>query len=86
MNDHIIAPQRKVDIPLFDEVEKAVMKNGAYNYDISGSGPSSFSFFDDADSARKAGDAIELVLSSEAIDCDIEVTRIDNHGARILEV
>ncbi|NND95031.1 MAG: homoserine kinase [Flavobacteriales bacterium] len=84
MNDHIIAPQRKADIPLFNEVREVVLKKGAYNYDISGSGPSSFAFFDDETSAKKALEDVKSVFANEGIACDIEITQVDNQGARIL--
>ena len=51
MNDHVIGPQRKQDIPYFDTVEEAVLQAGGMNYDISGSGPSSFAFFEKAEGA-----------------------------------
>ncbi|MCL4130217.1 UNVERIFIED_CONTAM: hypothetical protein GTU68_009021, partial [Idotea baltica] len=85
MNDHIIAPQRKQDIPSFDSVRDAVLSAGGMNYDISGSGPSSFAFFEKAENALQAGEAVEKLLSAKGIESDVDVTRVDSHGARLVE-
>ena len=86
MNDHIIAPQRKKDIPLFDSIDRTAKAEGAINYSISGSGPSSFCFFDDVDSAEKAASTIERIFAAEAIGCDITVTGVDLDGAKIVQL
>lgn len=84
MNDYIIGPQRKNDIPFFDKVEKIMNTAGAINYSISGSGPSSFSFFENEAQAKNAAEKVKMFMKSEGLDCDLEVTRVDNQGARIL--
>ena len=85
LNDHIIGPQRKKDIPSFEEARELVMEGGGLNYDISGSGPSAFAFFESADRAMEAGEKLTDLLSEKGIGSDIHVTRIDQNGARIVE-
>lgn len=85
MNDRIIAPQRKQDIPCYDAAREAVMALGGINYDISGSGPSTFAFFEKATQALEAGEAVEKFLGQQGLACDVLVTRVDIHGARLLD-
>jgi homoserine kinase len=84
MNDHIIGPQRRQDIPFFDEARIAVIGAGGMNYDISGSGPSTFAFFEKAEQAMQAGEEIEKILKSKGIESDVHVTRVDMEGARVV--
>ncbi len=85
MNDHIIAPQRKQDIPHFDAASAVVLAHGGMNYDISGSGPSSFAFFNKAEHALEAGEEVERILSDHGIGSDVLVTRVDLNGAQVIE-
>lgn len=84
MNDHIIAPQRKEDIPRYDELREVLLDVGAINYDISGSGPSSFAFFEKEDEARAGMDRVRQFMTKAGIDCDVSLTQVDTQGARIL--
>lgn len=85
MNDHIIGPQRRDDIPCFDEAKEAVLRTGGMNYNISGSGPSTFAFFEKAERAMEAGEALEKLLSSNGIGADVHVTRVDMKGAKLVD-
>jgi homoserine kinase len=85
MNDHIIAPQRKQDIPHFDAVCEMVLTGGGMNYDISGSGPSSFAFYEDAGIASETGERVAAFLKNNGVESDIHVTRVDMQGARVVD-
>ncbi|NNC84021.1 MAG: homoserine kinase [Flavobacteriales bacterium] len=84
MRDHIIGPQRRVDIPLFDEVEEILKAQGAINYNISGSGPSSFAFFPASAYTESVVSELKELFEDYRMGCDIESTRVDDQGARIL--
>lgn len=82
MNDLIIGPQRQQDIPLYREVDERMRGCHAVNYNISGSGPSSFAFFESESDARMARSAVLALFAEKGIGCDIEITRVDTQGAR----
>ena len=44
----------------------------------------SFSFFENEAQAKNAAEKVKMFMKSEGLDCDLEVTRVDNQGARIL--
>jgi len=84
MNDRVIGPQRVADIPLFAIAKAVAMNHGALNYDISGSGPSSFSFFTSAEQSRKALDDLSELFHQNGIGLDAHLTSLDEEGARII--
>ncbi len=84
LQDDIIEPQRKHLIPNYDELSKIFYKNEAYNFNISGAGPTVFGFFpEDADFSEFESD-IKDFFGDKFKDIIIgEVESLD-HGTRLI--
>lgn len=85
MNDRIVGPQRQSDIPHFHLTDEVVKSHDALNYDISGSGPSSFAFFSSMSSALDASAELEALIRKGVLEADLQVLRPDSLGARSIE-
>lgn len=84
MEDVIVEPVRAALIPHYFAVKKSAMKNGALGCAISGSGPTVFALCDGFDNAEKASRAMQQVFLKKNISCDRYVSKINPHGAIIL--
>ena len=85
LNDRIIGPQREMDIPFFAMAKAVALSCGAMNYDISGSGPSSFAFFTEDKSLHLALEKLTALFREHGMGMDAHISMIDMEGARILE-
>lgn len=83
LTDVIAEPYRSTLIPHFDEVKKAVLKNGALGAGISGSGPSIFSLSKSKQTALKVKVAMCEIYSKTGIDFEIHVSKINAQGVKI---
>jgi len=83
VDDRIAEPARSSLLPGFAEAKSAAMSAGAVGCSISGSGPSSFAFAVDDDSARRIGEAMVAAYRARGIDASARTGAIDGEGARI---
>lgn len=84
MQDVIVEPIRSILIPGFDDVKQAALNSGALGCGISGSGPSLFALSKDAETADKAGRAMQEVFNSLDIGSEVYVSGINNKGPVVL--
>ncbi|MBI1936997.1 MAG: homoserine kinase [Ignavibacteriales bacterium] len=82
--DHIAEPKRAKLIPCYDEIRNAALKNGALNCNISGSGPTMFSFSDSEVKAKKIGRAMLKAVVRSGLKGKIYVSRINDKGPIVL--
>jgi homoserine kinase len=85
MKDHVIGPQREKDIPWMKEVSAICMSNNAINYNISGSGPSTFAFFERKEEAEKAEHNVRSFFEEHQMSVDLLISKVDEQGARIID-
>jgi homoserine kinase len=85
LKDHIIGPQREKDIPWMKEIAEICMSNHAINYNISGSGPSTFAFFESKEEAEKAEHKVRSFFEEHQMSVDLLISKVDEQGARIIE-
>jgi homoserine kinase len=84
--DYIAEPKRGKLIPEYENAKKLALENGAYAFNISGSGPTSFAIFSDEASARRVIALLEKLYLNNNITVDFTVSRVNNEGAKVLEV
>ncbi|MFN8283391.1 MAG: homoserine kinase [Chitinophagales bacterium] len=82
--DYIAEPYRSKLIPGFYEMKQAAKDAGALGGSISGSGPSVFALCHGKESAYKAGDAMKAVMNSMNIGADVYISKVNNHGPKVL--
>lgn len=84
LKDVTIEPQRAASVPMFTEVKRAALENGAFGCSLSGSGPAIFALCRTQDAAR-----IEREMTSACADlsctCASWISPMDARGARIVE-
>ena len=85
LEDKIIEPERAQLIPGFFDVKEAALRASAAGCSISGSGPSVFALSDSEDTALAIGEAMTRALTKLAISSSLHISRINRHGARIIE-
>jgi homoserine kinase len=83
MQDLLAEPYRKKLIPHFDKVKDVAMKNGAIGCGISGSGPSVFSLFYNAETLKHTAKEIQKVFTDNNIKCEVYVSKINEEGPRV---
>lgn len=81
--DTIIEPARAALIPGFYAVKQAALDAGALGTSISGGGPSVFALVDELETAHTVADAMQGALTTEGIESDQWVSKINTHGAVI---
>jgi homoserine kinase len=84
MEDVIVEPVRAAFIPNYFEVKRSAMKNGALGCNIAGSGPSVFALCDGQEIAEKVSRAMQNIFLKNNIACDRYASKINPHGAIIL--
>ncbi len=84
LTDSVAVPVRKKLIPHYDEVEEAAMKNRAIGFTISGSGPTTFAFANDSETAEKIRSSCHSVYEKNGIEVLSFVSKINTQGAHIL--
>ncbi|MDZ4770897.1 MAG: homoserine kinase [Chloroflexota bacterium] len=82
--DEVIEPARAHLMPMLLEARAAAKAVGAYGLVISGAGPSLCAVSEDAETARRATDAIRLVYAEAHIECMARWTQVAAEGARVL--
>ncbi|UZO79493.1 homoserine kinase [Aquimarina sp. ERC-38] len=84
LEDVIIEPLRSILIPEFQNVKEAAMAEGALGCGISGSGPSIFMMSKGMETANRVAQAIQIVYNRTGLDFDIHISKINDHGIKIL--
>ncbi|MBU0926478.1 MAG: homoserine kinase [Spirochaetes bacterium] len=92
MTDHIVEPRRSPMIPGFGSLKEALRGAGALASGISGSGPTVFAVFDDADAAEAGLAAagawaagVAEAANGSAAGAFARLCRVDEAGARVVE-
>jgi homoserine kinase len=86
MIDSIAEPYRVSLIPHYDELRSLLLGHGALNFNISGSGPTVFSFFEDPQKAEHARVQILIKLIEIKMDADVFLSRVNQKGPEQLEL
>jgi len=85
MKDYIAEPKRKELIPCYDVVRIAALANGAVNCNISGSGPSMFSFSTSLEDARRIASAMKEAALSKGLRSETFISKINSRGPVIIK-
>ncbi|MEM6642766.1 MAG: homoserine kinase [Bacteroidota bacterium] len=83
IEDYIAEPVRKSLIPCYDKMKEIAMANDSVGYNISGSGPSVFAFFETDENLLSCKAEMESLFKNENIDCDFFETRMSAEGCRV---
>jgi len=84
--DFIAEPYRAGMIPGYHDLKREILSHGACAFNISGSGPTSFAFFDDEIKAEKLKPVITDYYEKLKIEVDIFISKVNNNGVKVLEV
>lgn len=84
MKDVLVEPVRSILIPDFYILREKAMDAGAVSFGISGSGPSVFSFAEDADTAQRITETIQKHLSALNIGSLSYVSPVNGEGPKVL--
>lgn len=85
MKDFIAEPKRAKLIPCFDDVKKAALESGALNCNISGSGPSLFSFSESLNDAGRIASAMKIAVLSKGLECITYISKINKRGPVVIK-
>ncbi len=80
--DRLHERYRAALIPGFADVKKAALDAGALSFNISGSGPTVFSFATNRE--KQIGEAMVNMFSARGISSAYEIMTVENEGARII--
>lgn len=83
--DVVAEPVRKTLIPHYEDVKEIAMKHGALGFNISGSGPSMFSFFRSEEAARAGIAEVREIYDRLSIESFFHISRINPKGTHIVE-
>jgi homoserine kinase len=86
MIDSIAEPCRVGLIPHYDDLRSLLLAHGALNFNISGSGPTVFSFFEDPQKAEQARVQILIKLIEIKLDADVFLSKVNQKGPEQLEL
>ena len=81
-NDRLHEPYRAALIPGYSDVKKAAIEAGALSFNISGAGPTVFSFA--TKDEKKIGDAMVKGFLANGKSSTYEIMTVENDGARTL--
>ncbi|REE01056.1 homoserine kinase [Marinoscillum furvescens] len=84
ITDRIAEPVRKKLIPAYDTVKKAVMEKGAVGFNISGSGPSMFALFKNAEDAQGCQSSIKEIYEKQDLNVLLHLSQINPTGCKVL--
>lgn len=84
LQDEIVEPIRSILIPLFSELKKTALNNGALGFGISGSGPSVFSLCKGEENAMYVKNAIREFYEDKGIEFELHLSKVNPEGVRIL--
>jgi len=82
--DNIVEPVRAKLIPGCRQIMESALEAGALNCNISGSGPSLFSFSETEDKAKLIAEKASKTVKSLGIDCVTYVSKINKIGPKVL--
>lgn len=85
-NDHIAEPYRAGLIPGYGRLKELLLANGAVACNISGSGPTMFALFSDPGTAEAAIPLVKDIYTTAGTGVDISISKVNNEGAKLLEV
>ncbi|NMB82404.1 MAG: homoserine kinase [Ignavibacteria bacterium] len=85
IKDFIAEPKRAQLIPCFDHVRIAALSNGAINCNISGSGPSMFSFSTSEEDAKRIAAAMKEAAQSKGLNSVTYISKINSRGPIVLK-
>lgn len=80
LKDQFAQPYRKSLIPLYNEVEHLAIDAGAFGFNISGSGPTMFAFFQKSDDLTALKTSVENQYSTQSIHVQFHETLINQKG------
>ena len=83
--DYVAEPARKKLIPHFDKVKQFALDAGALGTGISGSGPTIFSLCKGIIKAQEVNRAINVVYKNTDIKYNLNISKINNKGIKILK-
>lgn len=83
LKDVLVEPRRARLIPGFEAVKRAALEHDALGASISGAGPSVFGWFDSAEKARRAGEAMAAAFKGAGLASDVLVSKVAAPGARL---
>lgn len=81
-NDRVHEPYRAALIPGYDDVKKAALEAGGLSFNISGAGPTVFSFA--TKNEKKIGDAMVKAFLANGKPSTYEIMTVENDGARTM--
>ncbi len=81
--DRLHEQYRAALIPGFENVKNTALGAGALSFNISGSGPTVFSFATDHE--KQIGEAMVSAFSARGISSTYEILTVENEGARVLD-
>ena len=84
LKDVLVEPRRAPLVPNFGRVQQAALDHGALGASISGAGPSVFGWFEDAVTARAAGEAMRAAFAEAGLPSDVLVGPIAGPAAEVL--
>lgn len=84
ISDHIAEPVRRNLIPKYDKVQEMVFEAGAVGFNISGSGPSMFAFFNQSEQATACIPKIEQLYGDMGLPVLLNLSKISATGCRVL--
>jgi homoserine kinase len=85
MKDFIAEPKRAKLIPCYNEVRIAALVNGAMNCNISGSGPSMFSFSTSERDAKRIASAMKEASLSKGLKSVSYISKINRRGPVVIK-
>ncbi len=85
IQDYIAEPVRKGLIPGYDEMRAIASGNGCVGFNISGSGPSVFMFFEDEKTRSFVKNEIKTMFENKEVSCDFFETKMSPKGCHIVE-
>jgi homoserine kinase len=86
MTDYIAEPCRIKNIPHYDKLKFLVLSEGGLNFNISGSGPALFSFFEKSAKAEHAKKKISGELIKMQIEADVFISKVNPKGPELLGI
>ncbi len=84
LHDELVEPVRSILIPKFAELKTAAIVAGALGGGISGSGPSVFALSKGEATAKKAADAMAVIMNETGIPFEVHVSAINADGIKII--
>ncbi len=82
--DLLAAPHRRSLIPGYDDAERAALSAGAWNFTISGAGPTVFSLCSSEEKAQTVQKAIGEAFANKGLGVDAWCTEVGTEGARLV--